>query len=420
MPALHPRTVPVRSHVILLHRWRDRHADYASYLDHDAHTVSYVTTSLGRQSVPEGAAGVVVVDATDDLREVRAAVASLVERFGSPDALVALNEGDLDTAAAVRDELGCPGQGSEELARFRDKLAMVAAVRRAGIPVPPFADAPGRAAVVGFARHQGWPVVVKPRRGTASRGVRILLSEADAADLPELFDEQCLVQSFVPHPIVHIDGVWDGKALGPWRASRYLRTCREFTEGDWLGSVEIDDSALLSALETFTAAVAAALDDRPWVFHLEAFLSTPADGPPAVTFLEAGARVGGAEIPFVWREVHGIDLMRTAFDIQLGRRPSPAPAPVFAETGGWLLIPLPVEPPCRVEEATAVPALADGLYAQVVPEPGAVMPKIGGYEHVGARFRFRGSSSQDVEGAVEKTAAAFRLRCTPVAAPAPQ
>jgi hypothetical protein len=38
------------------------------------------------------------------------------------------------------------------------------------------------------------------------------------------------------------------------------------------------------------------------------------------------------------------------------------------------------------------------------------------YEHVGGRFRFRGSSSADVEAAILATAAAFRVSGEPLAA----
>lgn len=421
-------------HIVVLHRWRDRHAHYADYIDHDAYRVSYVTTELGLVSVPPGAAAAVVVPATDSLTGTGAAVAELVERFGPVRHLVALNEGDLDTAAALRAAFGLPGQSPEELARFRDKLTMVTVVDRAGIPVPRYADADGPESVRRFGVSHGWPVVVKPRRGTASRGVVVVRGPADLED-PSLFGgataEPCIVQSFVADPVFHIDGLWTGTRLGPWRASRYVNSCRDFTEGTFLGSVEVDDPELLGPLEHFTSSVAAALGEgRPWVFHLEAFVGTGPDGAPRLTFLEAGARVGGGEIPFVWRDVHRLDLMAAAVDIQLDRPPTVPVVPVVpvdpsgsddpagddgaGGTAGWLLLPVPVATPCRVVEVTHPPG-ADGSgagpYAQVVPEPGAVIPRTGGYEHVAARFRFRGASSREVEAAIEKTAAGFRMRC---------
>ncbi|MFD3567906.1 acetyl-CoA carboxylase biotin carboxylase subunit family protein [Streptomyces sp. NPDC058667] len=426
-------------HVVVLHRWRDRHARYAAYLDHRALRVTYVTTDLGRSSVPEEAAAVRTVRATDDPVETRAAVGELIERFGPVTRLVALNEGDLDTAAELRVAFGLPGQTPAELERFRDKLTMVRLVDAAGVRVPEYAAADTAEDVRAFAGRHGWPVVVKPRRGTASRGV-LLLHAGDELDahagifLPDRHEPR-IVQSFVADPVLHVDGLWTGGTLGAWRVSRYVNNCEEFTKGSFLGSVEVDDPEVLGPLADFTAAAAEALGDgRPWVFHLEVFLGRDSDGSPRPVFLEAGARVGGGEIPFVWREVHGLDLMSAAADIQLGRPPTvpavdrepaapsvPSAASVPDTTGadryttaGWLLLPLPVPPPCEV---TAVSWAAgdgeDGPYARVVPEPGQVLPAVGGYEHVAARFRFRGASSRSVEAAIRKTAESFAMSCRP-------
>jgi hypothetical protein len=45
---------------------------------------------------------------------------------------------------------------------------------------------------------------------------------------------------------------------------------------------------------------------------------------------------------------------------------------------------------------------------------GKVIPRVGGYEHVGARFRFRGTCTNDVEKAITKTASHFWLECVSV------
>lgn len=102
------RTDP--EHVVVLHRWRDRHARYAAYLDHRTQRVTYVTTDLGRSSVPEGAAAVRTVRATDDPVETRAAVAELIGRFGPASRLVALNEETSTTRPSCASPSGCRGR----------------------------------------------------------------------------------------------------------------------------------------------------------------------------------------------------------------------------------------------------------------------------------------------------------------------
>ncbi|WP_405492681.1 acetyl-CoA carboxylase biotin carboxylase subunit family protein [Streptomyces sp. NBC_00096] len=413
-----------RPHIIVLHRWRDTHAHYADYLDHAAAHVTYVSTELGRASLPQSAAAVTTVGLTDDLPAVRAAVAGLVARFGAPARLIALNEGDLDTAAMIREEFAVPGQSTAELAVFRDKLTMCRTAEAAGLPVPAFAPAPDPAAVLAFGEAHGWPLVVKPHRGTASRGVVQIDSAAELGALTglaaALAAEPHLVQTYVDGPILHIDGLWEGDSLGSWTVSRYVGgTCADFTQGTWLGSVEEDDPALLDAVEAFAAAVGPALGgSQPWVFHLEAFVTEAPGGGPALVFLECGARVGGGEIPFTWRDVHGIDLMAAAVDIQLGLTPVLPPLKT-GEVGGYLLLPLPLPAPCRVEAAGWVrqPAPERLPYAVKHTPVGSVAPAISGYEHVGTRFRFRGSSTREVEAAITEAANSFRLTCVPVDGP---
>ena len=400
-------------HLMVLHRWRDRYALYEEYIDHIDAQVTYITTAIGRASVPATAAAVAEVGATDDFAAVLDAALSLVGTFGQPTRVLALNEGDLDTAARLRERLGCPGQLPRDVERFRDKLAMTRIVAEAGLRTPAFAEAPDAEAVRRFAQREGWPVVVKPRRGTASRGVLRLDRPEDLALLDAPAPEPRLVEAFCSDPIYHIDGLWTGSALGPWRASRYINTCVGFNDGDVLGSVEVDDPALLEALGRFAAAAAGALSDQPWVFHLETFVGAGPDGTPEITFLEVGYRVGGAEIPFVWREVHRVDLMSAAVAVQLGQPPllTQNPAPHRPDAiGGWLLVPTPVPAPCRVI-AVELPEQESAPYASVIPPVGYLIPKAGGYEHVGARFRFRGQSTEAVESAIAKTAAHFQLTC---------
>lgn len=398
-------------HLIVIHRWTDRYADYAAYLDHSSHRVSYVTTEQAMRHLPvDRAAGVRLVASTEDAKAVREAVDALVERCGPPTHVVALQETDLDLAAELREEFDLPGMRGEDLRPLRDKLLMARRLEEAGLPVPPTAEAPDHAAVAAFADRHGWPVLVKPRRGTASVGVTRLDSPERLASYTFPRETDLLVQPWLPDRVLHVDGVFTGEGLGAWRASRYLSTCLDFTQGAALGSVEIDDAGALGRIGELTAATVRALFTGPSVFHLELFESDTG----ALTVLETGARPGGAEVPFVWREVHGIDLMAVAFAHQTGTTVTPPDSPA-ARVGGWLLVPPSVPMPCRV---LAVSAPDGESYARVLPDAGALM-RGGGYEHAGARFRFSGRSSAEVEAAVRRTAGAATLTCTPVEPEAP-
>ncbi len=396
-------------HVIIIHRWTDRYADYAAYIDHTAHHVSYVTTEHAVRSLPTGqAAGVALVDSTENVPAVHARVAELVDRSGPPTRIVALQETDLDLAAELRAAHGLPGTHPADLEPLRDKLVMAGQLHAAGLPAPATEAAPDRAAIAEFAARHGWPVLVKPRRGTASAAITRLdhASQLAAYRLPE--GTEMIVQPWQPHQVLHVDGVYTGSCLGAWRASRYLNTCLEFTAGSALGSVEIDHETTLEAVGALTLATARALFTGPSVFHLELFR----DELGALSVLEMAARPGGAEVPFVWREVHGIDLMAAAFSHQTGLPDTSGTAVDDpSQVAGWLLVPPSEAAPSRVRAVSS--HQGDGPYAEALPAVGALVTG-GGYEHAGARFRFRGHSSAEVEAAVRRIARTARLETTAV------
>ncbi|MBC2876159.1 MULTISPECIES: ATP-grasp domain-containing protein [Streptomyces] len=397
-------------HIVIIHRWRDNYAEYAKYLDHNSYAVTYISTKVGLSSIPDDATAVSVVERTDDLREVRSTIQSHIASCGPPVGVVALKEDDLLTAARLREELGCPGPRHADLLLFRDKYLMCEAARRAGLATPPCEPVEGPGGVRLFGDAHGWPVVVKPRVSSSSEGVVIVGSPQQAGDIDFFDGRPRLVQAFDNRPIFHVDGVFTGSKLGPWKASRYLNNCLDFRGGLMLGSVEQDDPETVTTIGKFAARLLETLAAGPSVFHLEVFF---ADGECAL--LETAARVGGAEIPFLWREVHGFDLMRAACDIQLGRDPRTDGGVGSDEVAGWLLAPAPIERPCLITEVTSMTGSGAAPYAEVIPSVGDVLPTADSYyEHVGGRFRFRGTTAKEVEASVTETARAFRVRGRPM------
>lgn len=397
----------MRPHVVVIHRWRALYALYDASIDHVAHAVTYVTTEVGASAVPSTAADVVLVEATDDLPSVRDRIKQLADRYGPPVKIVALKEDDLLTAAQLREEWGCPGPKPADLIRFRDKYVMLSRVA-ASVTVPAFAAISTGSDVSAFAADYGWPVVVKPRIGSSSQGVSVLW---ESAELDFETFGPLLVQAFDDRQIYHVDGYFDGTALGEWRASRYINTCLGFRTGDVLGSVEEDCPATLASIGAFATKAMAAIADGPLMFHLEIFVDSSTG---RCAFLEVGARVGGAEIPFLWREIHGYDLMGAALELAMGDLPSGVAEPT-GEVGGWLLVPAPQARPCRVVEVTPMLGRTPGPYAEAVLQPGGIIPAADAYyEHVGGRFRFRGATSSEVEEAIIATARDYRVRAEPL------
>jgi hypothetical protein len=414
-------TVPLRDrHVIIFHRWRDAFADYRRYLDHDANRVTYLTTPVSRDAVPAGAAEVVVVADTQDGAAVRAALAGPVARHGVPAAVLALQEGDFAVVAQLRAEYGALGRKPADLHRFLHKHAMLDAATATGVEVPAYELVTTSAGLLRFAARAGWPLITKQMYGGASKGVRRVGSWAE---LPTV-SSPLLVQQHLPHRVYHVDGIWDGSRLGPWRLSEYLNApgtttygCLPFTDGEPVGSVEVDDPVRLRVVREFLDRLIPGMSAAPWIFHLEVFLTD--DPVPRCVFLEVGARPGGADVPFVWRELHGIDLMEWEFAMQCEVAPAVRALPERPEVGGWLLVPLTAPRPCRIEASHSMLGTVPALYAEAVPPAGTVIPASdASYELVGGRFRFRGAATAEVAAQIRATARDYRVHCAPLSAAA--
>src|ERR1700730_9737069 len=63
---------------------------------------------------------------------------SFAARTRHIDRIVALDEFDMENAAALREHLRVPGMGLTTMRYFRDKLAMRGRAKESGIPVPDF------------------------------------------------------------------------------------------------------------------------------------------------------------------------------------------------------------------------------------------------------------------------------------------
>jgi 5-(carboxyamino)imidazole ribonucleotide synthase len=74
--------------------------------------------------------------------------------------------------------------GSAALRHAQDKIVMRERLAALGVPVPPFTPVASVRDVAGFARHVGWPLVLKAATGGYDgKGVWVVQDEAEAADV---------------------------------------------------------------------------------------------------------------------------------------------------------------------------------------------------------------------------------------------
>ncbi len=384
--------------ILIINRWDDEHqSDYGSRIDHSVHEVSYVTVPKHVPRIPAAARHIQVVEDYGSPEPVIEAALAAHRACGGFDRLLVLSEFDLLTGAQIRERLGIPGPDTEAVLVFRDKTRMKARVAAAGLRVPRFQEAATLAEMTAFRAELGAPVVVKPRTGAASIGIFVVGPEEDlAATLAgtELADYQ--VEEYLEGPVWHVDGLMEDGSMAFGRASRYMDTCYGFAQGRPVGSA-VQTGPEADTMLAFTEACLRALGLERGAFHFE-LIQTPT-GP---VFLEVGARFGGGEIPWVFQDVYGVDLIGDWIRLELGERPVtlPAPGPDRGH-GGFLLVPEPLgqELVSRPSMVGAVP----GLYAEELPAPGHKFDGKGGYRFILGRFRYHAGSAAEVEEAIRVT-----------------
>jgi biotin carboxylase len=315
--------------VLVLHRSALVPNPYHQWLSDAAEPIVLLASAerlrLHREALPAHPAyqHVEVIADYDDSPEVEERARELAARFGVRQ-ILACQEPDLERAARLREALGFPGPYPAQVAQFRDKWEMKRRARAAGIPVAQHKLLSDQHVLPEFARAHGLPVVVKPRRGHGSTDVRILPDWHAVTTLAAEpartagGEPACLVESYVPGALHHIDGlILDGRVLTMW-PFEYLFTPASFgTDRDARLDVALDAADPRTApLMDFAARTLDALAPAPqdFAFHIEVFQT------PGGTFVlgEAACRAPGAALREAHRAMFGMDPAAVAVRAQLG------------------------------------------------------------------------------------------------------
>src|SRR2546428_837228 len=96
---------------------------------------------------------------------------SFLARTRIIDRVVALDDYDVWTGAALREHLRVPGMGDTTVRYFRDKLAMRLKAQEHGIPVPDFVHILNHSKIGEYMEHVPPPWVLKPRFEASTIGI---------------------------------------------------------------------------------------------------------------------------------------------------------------------------------------------------------------------------------------------------------
>lgn len=226
------------------------------------------------------------------------------------DRVIALDDFDVEKAAAVREEFRIPGMGQTTARYFRDKLAMRVKAFEAGIKVPPFSHLFSNEAIHQFTANVPAPWVVKPRAEASATGIKKVHSAEQLWEiLAKLGDRrhQFLIEQFKPGDVYHADSLtFGGKVLFCW-TSQYLNTPLEVShEGGIFRSVTCPfNGSDEKAIKLVNDQVMKAFGMQYSASHTE-FIKCHEDG--EFYFLETSSRVGGAHLGAMVEAASGINL----------------------------------------------------------------------------------------------------------------
>ncbi|KAA6465140.1 ATP-grasp domain-containing protein [Acidobacteria bacterium AB60] len=228
------------------------------------------------------------------------------------DRVVALDEFDQETAAAVREHWRLPGMSLSTAAYYRDKLAMRMGARSRGFLVPEFCRVLNYDELRAYMAATPGPWLLKPRAEASALGIRkIAAPEQLWRNLDELGDRQShfLLERFVPGDIFHVDSVVSGGKVVFAVAHQYGRPPMQVMhEGGVFTTRTVDRaSADWKALTEVNARLAPGLGMEDGVTHAE-YIRAHADG--RFYFLEIAGRVGGAFIVDLVQAATGLNLWR--------------------------------------------------------------------------------------------------------------
>ncbi len=226
------------------------------------------------------------------------------------DAIVALDDFDVEKATFLRENLRMAGMGQTTGRYFRDKLAMRVKAQSEGVPVPAFSALFNDDYINHFADTVSPPWVLKPRSEASASGIMKVHSKEELwQKIHELGDNRIkyLVEQFKPGAVYHCDGLnFNGKVLFSI-TSQYLATPMEISQGGGIfRSANIpynnpDDKAIKKVNEQ----VMKAFGMKHGATHTE-FIKCNEDG--KIYFLETSSRVGGAHLAEMVEAASGINL----------------------------------------------------------------------------------------------------------------
>lgn len=267
---------------------------------------------------------------------------SYMARTHPIDRIVALDDYDVEMAAALREHLRLPGMGDTTARYFRDKLAMRVRARDRNILVPDFVHILNYDRIREFMARVPPPWLLKPRSEASSLGIKKINSPDELwPTLDVLGDRQSyyVLEQFVPGEVFHIDSIVSEKEVVFSEVHQYGRPPFSVMHegGVFVTRTVQHGSTEEQKLKAANDKLIKALGLVRGVTHAE-FLKGEADG--KFYFIECAARVGGANIAELVAASTGLNLWEQWAQIEIAGEDAVYELPPHRSDYGGLIISL--------------------------------------------------------------------------------
>lgn len=234
--------------------------------------------------------------------------------------ILPLDEKSVEAAARLREHLCLPGMSATQARRFRDKLTMR---QQVGVTQPVFSSLLTPQELDRFCQQVPPPYYLKPRGEAGAVGIQRIENPGELWQAVEDLGSSrshFLVEQAVEGRVFHVDSlVFEGKVVFA-QASVYGQPPFVIShQGGVFTSLSLSPrSPEARALRAINARALAGLGLENGVAHSE-FIQNPGE-PEQFVFLEAGARVAGANLDVLVAQASGVNLWREWLRLEVAAR----------------------------------------------------------------------------------------------------
>lgn len=232
----------------------------------------------------------------------------LAKEIGT-DCVIALSEVDLLRAARVKDALNPLQSNEEAVLHYRDKFLMKQTLSTNGIKISPMQVVRSSLDIMKFIQKYNYPVVLKPRDGRGSSGVKVIHNHEE---LKEYLSKKqsstfynLMVEKYLKADLINVNGLYIKGSPVIISPVLSMVNCLDYLAGETMGflMLSIDNPLYSQAVKLTSDIIEKSLPEIPnMLFHLEAFIT---EGELVVC--EIACRLGGAGVNIELEEAFGIN-----------------------------------------------------------------------------------------------------------------